>query len=462
MRTLVVNGTVVTATTTQQADIQIEGESVAAIGQDLQRQDGDRIIDATDCYVMPGGVDVHTHLNLSIGPEKVSDGFYHGSVAAAHGGTTCIVEHPGFGPKDCSLAYQLELYSNEARGEMLVDYAFHGVVQNVTTQIMHSIEEQIAAGIVSFKAYLTYSERLSDGEIVEFLQACQAAGGLCCFHAEDHEIISSLSRELRAHGDISDPRIHPRSRPAHAEADAISRLITIARAAGNVPLYIVHLSTAAGLAAIQEGREQGLQIYAETCPQYLCLTDARYAEPDNRGLCYIMAPPLRKQEDCEALWQGLADGSIDVLATDHCSFSFARKYALGANDIFAAPGGIPGVETRIPLLFSLGVLKKRISLSRFVELTATNPARIMGLAPAKGDIAVGCDADILILDPAQEKRVEPETLHQHVDYTPFAGMQLRGWPRTVLLRGELLLEDGHLRGNRGRGKFIKRRFSDRP
>lgn len=455
-----VNGTLVTSSTTFEADIRIEGERITAIAPNLARHATDEIIDASNCYVMPGGVDVHTHLNLQVGKEKVSDGFYHGSVAAAHGGTTSIVEHPGFGPAGCGLGHQMELYTREAQGEMLVDYGFHGVLQHVNAEIVQSIGEQVIAGVPSFKVYLTYSGRLSDVEIVEVLLTCHKVGGLCCFHAEDHETISRLSWELRTHGDMSDPRVYPQSRPNHSEAEAISHLIQLALAAGNVPLYIVHLSTAAGLEIISQGREQGLTIYAETCPQYLCLTDTCYGEPDHSGLKYIMAPPLRKEEDCEALWQGLTQGTIDVVATDHCSFSYARKLELGRDDIFAAPGGIPGVETRIPLLFSEGVLKNRISLSRFVELVSTNPARIMGLAPQKGDIAVGGDADLLILDPRITRKVSSETLHQHVDYSPFEGMELTGWPATVMLRGRLLTQNGELCSPESYGKFIRRSMGE--
>ncbi len=459
MSTLVTGGTVVTATEIFQSDILIEKGRIVVIGENPDRADCSEIIDATDCYVMPGAIDVHTHLNLQVGDEKVSDGFYHGSVAAVHGGTTCIVEHPGFGPVGCSLNHQMDLYRDQAKDEMVIDYGFHGVVQHVDENVLDAIKDLTVSGIPSLKVYLTYGGRLDDTDIIKVMKATHAAGGLTAFHAENHAIISALTQELRNKGDISNPISHPKSRPDYSEAEAVNRLIALSRAAGNAALYIVHLSTASGLEVIRNARKKGLPVYAETCPQYLTLTDSCYQKADNKGLQYIMSPPLRKQHDCDALWEGLADGTIDVVATDHCSFSFAQKLKNGKADIFKAPGGIPGVETRVPLLFSEGVLKNRIDLNRFVQLVATNPARIMGLAPQKGSIEIGSDADLMILDPAEEKSVSTDSLHQHVDYTPFAGMTVKGWPKTVMLRGEILVRDGKLLGSKGFGQYIKRKIT---
>lgn len=455
MGTLVTGGTVVTATDILQADILIENERIVAIGENIERS-GLEVIDATDCYVMPGAIDVHTHLDLQVGDEKVSDGFYYGSVAAAHGGTTCIVEHPGFGPVACDLASQTNLYCDRAKDVMIIDYGFHGVVQHVDERVLSAVQELTTDGIPSLKVYLTYGGRLNDADIIKVMKATHAAGGLTCFHAENHAIIAELSQELRAKGDITNPATHPKSRPDYSEAEAVNRLIALSRAAGNAPLYIVHLSTASGLEIIRKARQEGLPVYAETCPQYLSLTEKCYQEADNKGLQYIMSPPLRTQQDCDALWEGLADGTIDVVATDHCSFSFARKLQKGKANIFNSPGGIPGVETRVPLLFSEGVLKNRIDIKLFVQLVSTNPARIMGLSPQKGSIEIGRDADLMILDPTEEKIISTDVLHQHVDYTPFAGMSVKGWPKTVLLRGKPLVRDGILHGSKGFGQYIKR------
>ncbi len=458
MSTLVAGGTVVTATETLQSDILIEDGRIVAIGKNPGSAGVQNILDATDCYVMPGAIDVHTHLDLQVGKEKVSDGFYHGSVAAIHGGTTCIVEHPGFGPVGCDLNHQIDLYRKQAKDKMVIDYGFHGVVQHVDERALHAIKDLTKSGTPSLKVYLTYAARLGDEEIIKVLKATREAGGLTAFHAENHAIINELTQVLRDKGDISNPENHPKSRPDYSEAEAINRLIALSRAAGNAPLYIVHLSTASGLEVIRDAKRKGLPVYAETCPQYLSLIDSCYQEPDNKGLQYIMAPPLRKQTDCEALWDGLADGTIDVVATDHCSFSFAQKMKKGKTNIFDAPGGIPGVETRVPLLFSEGVLKNRINLKRFVQLVATNPARIMGLSPQKGSIEIGSDADLMIFDPIKEKILTTESLHQHVDYTPFAGMTVKGWPKAVMLRGEILIRDGNFLGSKGFGHYIKRKI----
>ncbi|HIP40159.1 MAG TPA: dihydropyrimidinase [Desulfocapsa sulfexigens] len=458
MSILVANGTVVTATRVFQSDILIENGCITAIEEDISRANVEKNIDAAGCYVMPGGVDVHTHMNLTVGEKHVSDGFYHGSVAAAHGGTTCIVEHPGFGPEGCELSHQIDLYQEQATDEMVIDYSFHGVVQHVDDQVLQSVASLTDKGIASLKVYLTYSGRLGDEEIIQVMKATRDAGGMPTFHAENHAIISELTQEFRQTGDIKDPASHPKSRPDYAEAEAINRLIALSRAAGNVPIYIVHLSTASGLEIIRNAQKQGLEIYAETCPQYLTLTDSCYREADDKGLQYIMAPPVRTEQDCDALWDGLADGTISVVATDHCAFSFAQKLAKGKTDIFQSPGGIPGVETRIPLLFSEGVLKKRIDMNRFVQLVSTNPARIMGLAPQKGDIAIGADADLMILDPTAEKTISREILHQHVDYTPFAGMKVTGWPRTVMVRGRTIVHEEKMSATKGFGNFVNRKI----
>ncbi len=457
MKTLVTNGTVVTTAEILQSDILIEDGRIVAVGRRLDQSGAPEIIDAGGCYVMAGGIDVHTHCNLTVGDEAVSDGFFHGSVAAAHGGTTCFVEHPGFGPVACGLHHQIDLYRQQADPDVVIDYGLHAVAQHVDDRMLADIAELPQRGIASLKVYLTYSGRLRDEAIIEVLKAAQRAGILVTFHAENHAIVSSRTQELRASAHRADSAVFPQSRPDYAEAEAINRLIALARAAGEAPIYIVHLSTAAGLEVIRKAKQQGREIYAETCPQYLLLTDECYQQPDNGGLQYIMAPPLRKQDDCDALWQGLADNTIDVVATDHCSFSLAQKLTRGKNNVFAAPGGIPGIETRVPLLFSEGVLKKRIDLAAFTRLIAANPARIMGLAPKKGAIAVGADADLMLLDPVMKKEVSVESLHQQVDYTPFAGMMVQGWPRMVMQRGRVVMENEQLKAARGAGSFVERK-----
>src|SRR5271157_919295 len=384
-RTLIKNGIIVTATDTVRADLLIDGSVIADIGPGLGEADA-RVIDAAGSYVIPGGVDVHTHLNLEVHGVRVGDGFFVGTASAAFGGTTCVVEHPGFGPSGCSLSHQVQRYEEEALGQTVVDYGLHAVFQHVNETVLNELTRLAEKGVPSGKIYLTYDGRLNDREILKVLDRTRGLGMLAAFHAENDAIISFLRDKLRAEGKRA-PIYHALSRPDYCEAEAISRILHLAEAAGAAQVYIVHLSTALGLQAIEEGRRRGLPVYAEVCPQHLLLDDSCYLEPDHGGLKYIMAPPARKKEDCAALWNGLATGSIDVVATDHCSFNFADKLALGKEDFSKCPGGIPGVETRLPLIFSEGVSKGRLSLNRFVDVVSTAPARIMGLYPRKGILA---------------------------------------------------------------------------
>jgi len=455
-RTLIKNGIIVTAADTVRADLLIDGSVIAKIGPGLGEADA-RVIDAAGCYVIPGGVDVHTHLNLEAHGVKVGDGFFVGTASAAFGGTTCVVEHPGFGPDGCSLLYQVERYREKALGETVVDYGLHAVFQHVDEMVLDELKDLAVKGVPSGKIYLTYDGRLNDRDILEVLDRARATGMLAAFHAENDAIISFLRDKLRAEGKRA-PIHHALSRPDYCEAEAISRILHLAEAAGVAQVYIVHLSTALGLLAIEEGRRRGLTVYAEVCPQHLLLDDSCYLEPEHGGLKYIMAPPLRKKEDCAALWNGLATGSIDVVATDHCSFNFADKLALGKEDFSKCPGGIPGVETRLPLIFSEGVLKGRLSLNRFVDVVSTAPARIMGLYPRKGTLEPGSDADVVVLDPQHEKIITPGNLYHNADYSPYEGMKVRGWPVLTMVRGKVIMQHGRLLAEKGWGEYVERRL----
>jgi len=454
---LIKNGLIVTADETINADLLISGGKIKLLGESLDCP-GSKVIDATGKYVMPGGIDAHTHLNLQIGTNKVSDGFYEGSAAAAFGGTTCIVEHPSFGPDHCSLMHQVEEFKQEGNNNSVIDFGIHGVFQHVNPEILDECSTLMAEGVSSAKIYMTYGGRLQDDQILSVLERAKQVGLLTTYHAENHDIIDFLSKRL-CKDNLKDPYSHSLTRPGCSEAEAIYRLISMAEALGGVPLYIVHLSTAAGLAAIESARARGLEVYAEVCPQHLLLTDSCYHELDNRGLKYIMAPPPRKKEDTEALWQGLANGTIDVVATDHCSFNFSDKLALGKEDFRLAPGGIPGVETRLPLLFSEGVLTDKISLNRFVEVVSTAPAKLMGLFPQKGKLTPGADGDVIVFDPnlENEKKITPENLRQNADYSPYEGLTVRGWPTTTVIRGQLVVHENELLVEKGWGQFVNRK-----
>ncbi|MBW1635129.1 MAG: dihydropyrimidinase [Deltaproteobacteria bacterium] len=451
---LIKNGLIVTARETVRADLLITDGLIAAMGESLDRA-GAVVIDAADQYVMPGGVDVHTHLNLTVGGLKVSDGFFEGTAAAAFGGTTCVVEHPSFGPAGCSLMHQVQSNRREAEKSCVVDFGLHGVFQHLNSQILEEFPTLLAEGVSSSKIYLTYDGRLTDQQILTVLERSKKSGLLTAFHAEHHDIIDFLTQKFRGENKQA-PMYHPLSRPDYCEAEAVYRIISLAEAAGDVPVYIVHLSTAAGLKVIEAARGRGLPVYTEVCPQHLLLEDSCYEEPESKGLKYIMAPPVRKSADSAALWRGLAEGSIDVVATDHCSFTFADKLARGRNDFSLAPGGIPGVETRLPLLFSEGVLKNRISLNRFVEVVSTAPAGLMGLSPRKGSLDPGGDGDVVIFDPNIEKTITPDILRQNADYSPFEGRVVRGWPTTTIVRGTVVVQNGQLLVEKGWGQYISR------
>ena len=451
---LIKNGIIVNAGETFQADLLVSHGKVARIGRDIRHGDA-RQIDATGHYVMPGGVDVHTHLNLETGGVKVGDGFFKGTVSAAFGGTTCVVEHPGFGPAGCSLLHQVKRYREEAAGRTVVDYGLHGVFQHVDKKILEEMADLAPEGVATVKIYLTYDGRLNDLEILQVLDRTRRLGFLAAFHAENDAIIGFLQDQFRAEGKHA-PLYHALSRPDYCEAEAIRRILYLAEAAGGAPVYVVHLSTALGLQAIEEGRRRGLTVYAEVCPQHLLLDDSCYLEPEHGGLKYIMAPPARKRTDCDALWDGLSTGAIDVVATDHCSFNFADKLALGRDDYRKCPGGIPGVETRLPLMFSEGVLRGRLTLDRFVDVVSTAPAKIMGLYPRKGTLAPGSDGDVVILDPGLEKTLTPGNLAQNADYSPFEGVRVRGWPAVTLVRGRIVMQGGRLLAEKGWGEYVGR------
>ncbi|MFW2368325.1 MAG: dihydropyrimidinase [Desulforhopalus sp.] len=452
---LIKNGLIVTADDTIKADLLISSGKIKQLGDSLDCP-GSKVIDAAGKYVMPGGIDAHTHLNLQIGDHKVSDGFYEGSAAAAFGGTTCIVEHPSFGPENCSLMHQVDEFKRAGSENSVVDFGLHGVFQHVNPETLRECATLMDEGISSAKIYMTYSGRLQDSQILSVLERAKEVGLLTTYHAENHDIIDFLSNRLSS-DNLKDPYSHSLTRPGCSEAEAIYRLISMADALGGVPIYIVHLSTAAGLSAIEAARARGLEVYAEVCPQHLLLTDFCYKEPDNKGLKYIMAPPPRKKEDVQALWQGLVDGTIDVVATDHCSFNFSEKLALGKDDFRRAPGGIPGVETRLPLLFSEGVLQNKISLNRFVEVVSTAPAKLMGLFPQKGNLSLGADGDVIVFDPNLEKTITPNILRQNADYSPFEGKTVRGWSTTTIIRGQLVVHENQLVVEKGWGQFVNRK-----
>ena len=450
---LIKGGLLVSETGTQYADIRIEGETVSEIGVSLAPLDGEQVIDAGGKIIIPGGVDVHTHMDLDLGSVRASDDFYTGTVAAAFGGTTTIVDHMAFGPRGCAIRHQVDVYHRLADGNAVVDYGFHGVIDHVDETILDELKTLISDGITSHKFYLTYDRKVSDYEIMRLMQRASELGVMLAVHAENDGIISYLRDKYISHGKRA-PIWHARSRPPEAEAEAVSRMAWLAGISGNAPLYIVHLSGKLGLECIRAARKRGQKnLFTETCPQYLLLDESLYLQDD--GLKFIMSPPLRTTENCDALWSGIKGGDIDVIGTDHCPFFFAREKQLGKDDFTKAPGGAPGVEARIPLMLA-EVSAGRLTLAKLVALCCANPARLFGLYPKKGVIAVGSDADLVIIDPDLKTIMTHDKLHENCDYTPYEGLPLSGYPVITISCGEIIVQDGRFLGNKGRGKYLKR------
>ena len=450
---LIINGLVAGEEGARESDIRIEGEIISEIGPSLSPREDEPVVDAAGKTVLPGGVDVHTHFDLDLGAVRATDDFYTGTVAAACGGTTTIVDHMAFGPRGCSIRRQADVYHRLAGGKAVVDYGFHGVMDHVDAGILDEIGQLAREGITSHKFYLTYGGKISDAEVLSLMERAGGLGVLLAVHAENDGAITHLRDKFRAAGKTA-PIYHARSRPAESEAEAVGRVAMLAAMAGGAPVYIVHLSGGLGLDTVRAARARGQKnLFVETCPQYLLLDESMYMRED--GLKYIMSPPLRTGKDREALWEGLRGGDIDVVGTDHCPFFYGREKQLGKGDFTLAPGGAPGVEARVPLMFSK-VAEGELSLGRMVRLCCAEPARLFGLYPKKGVIAAGSDADIVLIDPSIRTALTFEMLHENTDYTPYEGMPLSGYPVMTISRGEIIVENGRFLGQKGRGRFLKR------
>lgn len=459
MKTIIKNGTVVTSGSSFTADILIKGEKIVSIGncsaEAVGEDEDTHVIDAAGKYVFPGAVDVHTHMDLDVGISRAVDDFYDGTVAAVCGGTTAIVDHMAFGPEGVPLHHMFHEYEKLAGGKAVIDYGFHGTMQHLDDDILAELEMMMSDGIPSVKLYMTYNYKMNDAEILQTLRKMKEIHGITAFHCENHEVTEFLKKENREKGNLA-PIYHAKSRPNAVEAEAVERVLRLAKMAGDAPVYIVHLSCKESLEAVRAARNAGQEnIFVETCPQYLTLTEEKYLEKD--GLKYIMSPPLRTQADCDALWEGIADGSIQVVATDHCPFNYGKEKQMGKDDFTCCPNGAPGVEERFPILFSEGVKKGRITLQRLVEVACTNPCRIYGLAPEKGDICPGADADLVILDPDAVYVLTHDRMHGAVDYTMYEGKEIRGEIELVMQRGNVLVKDNVFVGEKGAGRFIHRK-----
>jgi dihydropyrimidinase len=455
--TLVKNGTVITASDRYDADIYIDKGRITLIGDGLNLP-ADTVIDASGKLVMPGGIDVHTHLDMPFGGTQSADDFESGTIAAAHGGTTTLID---FAIQDFGhgLYPAFEGWMRRAEGKAVIDYAFHMIVRELTDQVAGEMDKMTKHdGVTSFKLFMAYPGvfMVDDATIFRALLKTRDNGGLICMHAENGGVIDTLVKEALRKGHTA-PKYHALTRPTRAEGEATGRALALAEMAG-VPIYIVHLSCSDALEKVKQARDMGLPAYAETCPQYLFLSYEDYERPGFEGAGYVMSPPLREKWNQEALWKGLAKNDLQVVSTDHCPFCMNEppQKQLGKDDFSKIPNGAPGIETRLMLVWDGGVRTGKIDAHRFVEIVSTNPAKMFGLWPRKGTIAVGSDGDLVLFDPEKETTLSAKTHHMRVDYNPYEGRKVKGGPAMVLSRGEVLVDHGQFKGAKGRGQFVKR------
>ena len=455
MKTLIKNGTIVTATEKYVGDVLIDGETVHSIGTSLDEQ-VDRTIDATGKLVIPGGIDVHTHLDMPFGGAFSVDDFETGTKAAAHGGTTTIVDF-AIQARGDTLRQAFDTWMGKAQDKAAIDYGFHMIMSEHSKELEREMADLVDLGVTSFKLFMAYPGVffMDDAGIFRCMQRSGEIGATICMHAENGPVIDVLVEQALRRGE-TEPKYHALTRPPRAEAEATHRAIALAEMA-DVPLYIVHLSAAEALEEVTRARNRGIHAHAETCPQYLFLSYDNYEEPGFEGAKYVMSPPLRDKAKQDQLWRGLAFNDLQAISTDHCPFCFNEGKQLGVDDFSKIPNGAPGVETRMSLTYDGGVAAGRISVNRWVELTSTSPAKLFGLFPKKGTIAPGSDADIVIFDPDAHQVLGHKTLHMNVDYNPYEGRRVRGVTETVLSRGEVIVEGGNFIGRAGRGQYQERK-----
>lgn len=448
---IVKNGTIVTASDKCQCDIGIKDGKVVELSCNIGSE-ADRIVDASGKYVFPGGIDAHTHLDMPFGGTCSSDDFASGTKAAACGGTTAVVDF-SIQPNGKTLADTVAIWREKSDNKACIDYGIHIAITDLKNNTIDEIPTMVEQGYSSFKVFMVYDNmRVEDGDFMEILEKAAECGGLIEVHCENYYVIKNLTARLLAEGKI-EPKYHAMSRPAECEGEAANRAVRLAEIA-KAPLLIVHNSCEESIFEIKVARDRGLPIMGETCPQYLLLSDENYEEPDFGGAKYVMSPPLRNKKNWDYIWKALKDGTLQTIATDHCPF-FMEQKKLGIDSFSKIPNGAPGIELRMPVMLTYGP-KHGLSYERIVELTATNPAKIFGMYPQKGTIAVGSDADMFIYDPDKKVKITKDLLHENVDYTPFEGFDLEGYPIMTISRGEIVAENGKYVGKDGRGQFIKR------
>ncbi len=459
MKMLIEKGTLVTAEGTRPGDLLIEAGRIAAVGthgafEDLCRETDCERIDAGGCYVMAGGVDVHTHMEMPFGATNSSDTFETGTRAAAYGGTTTIVDF-AMQRRGQTLQEGFDAWRARAEGHCSVDYGFHLIISEVTDGVLKEMESLVAQGVTSFKLFMAYPGMfyLNDGEIFSVMQRAAEIGALVMLHAENGLVIDVLAAQAMAGGNTA-PRFHGTTRPPELEAEATHRSIALAALAQS-PLYFVHLSAAGALQEVTAAKDRGAQVFAETCPHYLFLDATDMDREGFEGAKFVCSPPLREPGNEEDLWEGLARGDLSVVATDHCPFCMAGQKELGSDDFRAIPNGVPGIEHRMDLLYQ-GVRAGRLSLARWSEIASTAPAKLFGLYPEKGSLSPGSDADIVIYDPAERHVLSAASHHMAVDYSIYEGSEIVGAVRDVILGGKVIVYRGDYKGAPGDGRFKAR------
>lgn len=449
------NCTIITAADTFRADIGIDGGKIVAIAKYLEP--GIKDIDVEGKWVMPGFIDVHTHFDVYLDPfhMKSPENFETGTRQAACGGVTTIIDY-AFQPANGTLHDAVQEWHSKARDRCYIDYGFHSVITNASRETIKEIPEMVEDGYPSFKVFMNHGfGDLSDRQLYDILKWSRESGGIVTAHAENGGIIEARTAELQEQGRTS-PKEVPHAMPIDAEGEATSRIITLARVAGNAPVYIVHLSSLDALDAVRLGRKLGQKVYAETRPTYLVLDESYYRRPPEEAVRYMASPPLRPKEHIEGLWNGLRNGDLQTVGSDHTAWDFCCQKDQGIKDFSKMPPGIPAVETMGPLLFTYGVKAGRITPNKLVEILATNPAKLFGLYPRKGSISVGGDADLVVYDPDRPVTISKQLLHGATDYEPYEGVALTGYPVLTFSRGEMVMQEGKLTGRLGHGEWIKR------